>query len=144
MKDCLTDSYNRAYLIERLHQMSDNYRRVRKEFSLIILDIDYFKKVNDEHGHLAGDMVLVQLVKIINKEIRSYDLLGRYGGEAYRLINRILNIIRKKNFVYDGNNIQITFSAGVVGSSEVEIADLGVESLISLADSRLYMAKEIG
>ena len=157
MRDCLTDSFNRAYFMERLNQMSDNYKRIRKEFSLIILDIDHFKKVNDEHGHLAGDIVLVQLVEIINREIRSYDILGRYGGEefiiglpdttggeAYILIDRILNIIRKKIFIYDGNNIQITFSAGVVGSSEIDINELSAESLISLADDRLYMAKEIG
>lgn len=157
IRDCLTDAYNRSFLMERLNQIVDNFKRVRKEFSIVILDIDHFKGVNDRYGHLAGDMVLVELVQIINKTIRSYDILGRYGGEefvlvlpdtdkneAYIIINRILNKIRNHTTVYNNNNIKITFSAGIAGSSEIDINKFNVESLISLADSRLYNAKDFG
>ena len=157
IRDCLTDTYNRAYLMEGLNQIIERYKRVPEEFSLVILDIDHFKRVNDAYGHLAGDMVLVEFVNIINKKIRSYDILGRYGGEefilvlpntgkeeAYIIINRILNKIRENIFIYKNNNIKITFSAGVVGSSEMNKDELSVESLINLADSRLYNAKDFG
>lgn len=157
MKDCLTNCYNRSYLMERLDQMLDNYKRVPKKFSLVVLDIDHFKNVNDQYGHLAGDMVLVELVKIINKEIRSYDIFGRYGGEefililpdtdkehAYMIINRIRNKIKKHIFIYENNKIKITFSAGIAEAIEIDKDKLGVECLISLADSRMYNAKECG
>lgn len=157
IRDSLTDCYNRSYLMERLNQILDNYRRVGKDFSLVMLDIDHFKNVNDKYGHLAGDMVLVELVKIINEEIRSYDILGRYGGEefilvlpdtnkeeSYIIINRILNKIRENVFIYKNNKIKITFSAGIVESSEIDKDELSTESLISLADSRLYDAKDFG
>lgn len=157
MRDSLTDTYNRAYLMERLNQIIDKYKRHPEEFSLVMLDIDHFKKVNDQYGHLAGDMVLVELVNIINKQIRSYDILGRYGGEefilvlpdtgkeeAYIIVNRILNKIRKNTFIYKDNKINITFSAGIVESSEIDKEELSVESLINLADSRLYNAKDTG
>lgn len=157
IRDSLTDTYNRAYLMERLNRIIDKYKRVPEEFSLVILDIDHFKKVNDQYGHLAGDMVLVELVNIINKQIRSYDILGRYGGEefilvlpdtgkeeAYIIVNRILNKIRKNTFIYKDNKINITFSAGIVESSEIDKEELSVESLINLADSRLYNAKDTG
>lgn len=157
IRDCLTDAYNRSFLMERLNQIADNFKRVRKEFSIVILDIDHFKGVNDRYGHLAGDMVLVELVQIINKTIRSYDILGRYGGEefilvlpdtnkdeAYIIINRILNKIRNHTTVYNNNNIKITFSAGIAGSSEIDIKEFNVEALISLADSKLYNAKDFG
>ena len=157
IRDSLTDTYNRAYLMERLNRIIDKYKRVPEGFSLVILDIDHFKKVNYQYGHLAGDMVLVELVNIINKQIRSYDILGRYGGEefilvlpdtgkeeAYIIVNRILNKIRKNTFIYKDNKINITFSAGIVESSEIDKEELSVESLINLADSRLYNAKDTG
>lgn len=157
IRDGLTNAYNRRYLMDRLYRIADNYKRVRKEFSIAILDIDHFKSVNDKFGHLAGDMVLVELVRIINKTIRSYDILGRYGGEefilvlpdtdkneAYVIINRILNKIRNHTIIYHNNNINITFSAGIAGSSEIDIKVFNAEALINLADNRLYNAKDFG
>ena len=157
IRDGLTNAYNRRYLMDRLYRIADNYKRVRKEFSIAILDIDHFKSVNDKYGHLAGDMVLIELVRIINKTIRSYDILGRYGGEefilvlpdtdkneAYVIINRILNKIRNHTIIYDNNNINITFSAGIAGSSEIDIKSFNAEALINLADNRLYNAKDFG
>lgn len=157
IRDGLTNAYNRRYLMDRLYRIADNYKRVRKEFSIAILDIDHFKSVNDKYGHLAGDVVLVELVRIINKTIRSYDILGRYGGEefilvlpdtdkneAYVIINRILNKIRNHTIIYDNNNINITFSAGIAGSSEIDIKSFNAEALINLADNRLYNAKDFG
>lgn len=157
IRDGLTNAYNRRYLMDRLYGIADNYKRVGKEFSIAILDIDHFKSVNDKYGHLAGDTVLVELVKIINEGIRSYDILGRYGGEefilvlpdtdkneAYIIINRILNKIRNHTIVYGNNNINITFSAGIAGASEIDIKKFNAESLIGLADSRLYNAKDFG
>lgn len=157
IRDSLTNAYNRRYLMERLNQISDNYKRVGKAFSLVILDIDTFKKVNDEYGHQAGDLILVEFVGIINGGIRSYDILSRYGGEefvlvlpdtdkeeAYTIVKRISEIIRDKNFIYENNNIKITFSAGISDSNEICCDNFNIEDLIKLADDRLYKAKNTG
>lgn len=157
IRDPLTNAYNRRYLLERLNQISDNYKRVEKAFSISILDIDTFKKINDAYGHQAGDFILVELVQIISESIRSYDILGRYGGEefvlvlpdtdkeeAYTIIQRILEVIRGKNFIYENNNIKVTFSAGISDANEIGKEDFNIGELIRLADNRLYKAKEDG
>lgn len=157
IRDPLTNAYNRRYLMERLNQIADNYKRVGKAFSIGILDIDSFKQVNDQYGHQAGDRILVELVNIISKNIRSYDILCRYGGEeflivlpdtnkeeTYNIIKRILKIVRCHIFKYEEDNLNITFSAGISESTEIPLDDFNVESLIKLADCRLYKGKNTG
>ena len=94
IRDPLTNAYNRRYLMERLTQIEDNYKRVEKVFSLGILDIDSFKDINGFYGHQAGDYILVEFVKLLNNCIRSYDILSRYGGvsDASEISSKDFNI----------------------------------------------------
>lgn len=157
LKDSLTDTYNRWYVFERLAQILDNYKRARSTFSISIIDIDHFKEVNDKYGHQAGDYILKEFTKIINEDIRSYDILGRYGGEEFILIlldtdkkkaqyllRRILKRVSEKEFTYKEDKIRLRFSAGIADASEIELKDLDIDRLIGLADKRLYNAKETG
>jgi diguanylate cyclase (GGDEF)-like protein/PAS domain S-box-containing protein len=157
IRDPLTNTYNRWYLMERFHQIIDNYKRVKNPFSLVILDIDFFKEINDSYGHQAGDYILTNFANIVNQNIRSYDIFGRYGGEefilllpdtdkenAYILVKRILNIIRNNPFIYEDIGIKLTFSSGIIESSEISLDKVSVDELIKVADSRLYEAKQTG
>lgn len=157
IRDPLTNTYNRWYLMERFNQIIDNYKRVKNPFSLVILDIDFFKEINDSYGHQAGDYILTNFANIVNQNIRSYDIFGRYGGEefilllpdtdkgnAYILVKRILNIIRNKPFIYEDIGIKLTFSSGIIESSEISLDKVSVDGLIKVADSRLYEAKQTG
>lgn len=155
--DSLTGIYNRRYFFTRMNEIYEYYKRVKEVFSLVIIDIDYFKKLNDHFGHLAGDFVLKKFTKILLKNIRSYDLLGRYGGEefiimisgmkknkAVKRIDNILNIVRDTIFNYEDNNLSITFSGGVADVSELDCKKDLIDSLIKIADERLYAAKQYG
>lgn len=157
IRDPLTDIYNRRHVFERLEGIISEVARNGKIFSVSILDIDFFKKINDEYGHLAGDFILKEFAAIINRNLRPYDLFGRYGGEEFiivslnsareqtcTVVDRILKIIRETVFDYNGIKISFTFSAGIADSTEYERSRLSSEFIIETADNRLYMAKESG
>ena len=157
IRDPLTNIYNRRHVFERLEGVISEASRNGKIFSVSILDIDFFKKINDEYGHLAGDFILKEFADIISKNLRPYDLFGRYGGEEFiivssnsareqncRTIERILDLVRNKVFVYNDIEIKFTFSAGISDSLEFEKSRLTSEIIIETADNRLYMAKESG
>jgi len=157
VRDPLTGVYNRRYIFERLEKIALEYSRAGRKFCVAILDIDHFKAVNDTYGHQAGDFVLAEFAEMIGKSIRQYDLLGRYGGEEFiivymstelketvSLIERIMTTVREKTFRFDGRDIRFTFSGGVAESSEFNRDTIAVESMIALADKRLYEAKEGG
>lgn len=154
--DHLTGICNRRYIFERLGAMVEEHHRETRNFSLCIMDLDYFKKINDTHGHPAGDFILRSFAAILAENIRPYDLLGRYGGEEFivvalniemiqtmELLERIQGIIRNRVFDFNGISIRFTFSAGVANSRE-EGADISVDNLIRKADERLYLAKHRG
>lgn len=160
IRDPLTGIYNRRYVFERIDALLGEYDRKGISFSVTIIDIDHFKHFNDTYGHLAGDFVLREFTQIITKNIRPYDILGRYGGEEFiivsvhsgkvmakKTIERILDIIGKHIFHYENAEFSITFSAGIAEIKEVkeidEIDD-SMESLIALSDKRLYKAKNEG
>ena len=152
--DSLTRVYNRQAIMGRLRETINRVRRYKESLSLIMLDIDHFKKVNDQYGHLVGDDVLEKVATLIRDNIRSTDMVGRYGGEEFLIIlpqtdlyaarivaERIRSIIemtKMKDFV--GNTFSITVSQGI---SSCEPGD-DVYSLISRADEALYRAKENG
>ncbi len=107
------------------------FRRSNNIFSISILDIDFFKKINDTYGHQAGDYILKSFTAYLSENLRKSDLLGRYGGEEFiivsydsnkkntvDLINKILNKIQLKVFNFDENKISFTFSAGISDISE--------------------------
>jgi len=131
------------------------FLRENKNFTVSIIDIDYFKIVNDKYGHQAGDFVLKEFADIISGSLRPYDLSGRYGGEEFIIISmnsgkeqtylkmdRILDIVRNNKFIYKDNEISFTFSCGISEASELD--EVSVAALIEAADIRLYKAKKSG
>ena len=148
--DKLTGIYNRRMLDEFLQKTIDVVSRHNEELSLIIIDIDYFKNVNDTYGHVEGDNVLFQVSKIISENLRSSDIFGRYGGEefliictktdknsAFILAEKLRNAIKNHEFPNVGEK---TISLGI---AEFEKNDK-VKSLLEKADLALYKAKNNG
>lgn len=157
IRDPLTGVYNRRYIMERAEELLAQYQRNGKTFSVAMCDLDHFKALNDKYGHLAGDFILKQFTEIVAQNLRSYDLLGRYGGEEFIVIfinttkrkskvimERIQNIVRNKFFMVEDNAISFTFSAGISECREQAIEELSVNRLMDLADDRLYEAKKSG
>ncbi len=148
--DALTQIYNRLKLDSVMQNLYDSYKRYDKLFSIMIIDVDYFKSVNDSYGHLVGDGVLVGMVNIIRKNIRNTDVLGRFGGEefmiisqetdcegAYRLAQKIREEVEKHEFKEVGKK---TVSIGV---AQIE-PHISINNLIKSADDALYEAKANG
>jgi diguanylate cyclase (GGDEF)-like protein len=156
-RDALTNIYNRRFILDTLEKDIDRYKDQSHPFSVSILDIDFFKKINDNYGHQAGDYILQEFTKTILNNIRKTDLLGRYGGEEFiivtydvyknntlKRIDELLNVIRNTTFVYNNQSIKFTFSAGICDVSDFSLEEISYESIISLADKRLYAAKDAG
>jgi len=157
IRDPLTSIYNRRYVFERMNQMLEINKRNAEMFSTAIIDIDFFKHVNDTYGHLAGDHILKEFSSFLNKKMRPYDLLGRYGGEEFIIVflgidkkqaqvavDRFLQAVRETSFVFDGQEMKITFSCGISDISEIDAVSSTVDMLIEMADSRMYNAKKTG
>lgn len=122
---------------------------------MILLDLDYFKKVNDNYGHQVGDVVLQRVAAICRNSIRSSDILGRYGGEEFIIFlpettledcqtisNRILSNIAAAEMSYEEKCIKVTASLGVVGINSV--ANESLDYFLKCADQALYRAKSDG
>jgi|WetSurMetagenome_2_1015567.scaffolds.fasta_scaffold00085_36 diguanylate cyclase (GGDEF)-like protein/PAS domain S-box-containing protein len=157
IRDPLTEVYNRRYIFKRFDEVVAEYLRCGRNFCVAILDIDYFKRVNDTYGHLAGDFVLREFALTISSTIRPYDLLGRYGGEEFivvspntrgsgaaAMIERVMGLVRGKTFMFEGHEIRFTFSCGFADSSEFARDEFSIGAMVALADKRLYAAKEGG
>lgn len=149
--DYLTRLYNRRKIDEILLSEIKNAKRYHTPLSIIILDIDFFKQINDQYGHLVGDKVLIELAQFLRKEIRDTDYIGRWGGEEFIIINphttekdafmfaqRLRLHIEMHSFETVKN---LTCSFGVCEYSQ---ANNTMHRLISCADSALYKAKELG
>ena len=150
--DELTQCYNRRYINERLPIDIDLAINNNLDLSIAMMDIDFFKDINDKYGHLVGDFVLKEVSKLIKNNIRiKNDWIARYGGEefivlfnntskedAYSLSNRIKSIVEGKIIKYNDIEIKITISIGVANlNKEVNT----MNKLISIADKNLYKAK---
>lgn len=147
-KDGLTGIANRKYLDKRLEEMIKN----NTTFSIIMLDIDHFKRVNDNYGHQAGDEVLKHFAKTISKTVRPGDLVARYGGEEFAVVcscdaqnirkiaERIREAVEATPVQTCAGTINITASLGVAQRRPEDTA----ESLIQRADGFLYQAKQEG
>ena len=152
--DGLTQIYNKRYFIETLEREIGRAHRYRRELSLIMFDIDHFKKINDTYGHLAGDHVLKQLASVIKGRIRREDILSRYGGEEFAIIlpeidnynslqfaEKIRALVEKAVFRFEDTDIPVTISIGVASMA----ADLQEpHEFIRIADGHLYEAKSNG
>ncbi|MEL0630586.1 diguanylate cyclase [Psychromonas aquatilis] len=147
--DPLTGCYNRRFLFSA---MSEDFKNIQafEEYSLILLDIDYFKDINDTYGHSKGDQVLVTLVCILQDSIRKSDTLVRYGGEEFCIVlpgttllqaKNIAELLRDKIANANFNNINLTCSFGV---SSIQFNANNPEALIEQADLALYQSKENG
>ena len=154
IRDPLTGAFNRRYFSEALDQESARSIRERTPFSILILDVDHFKKFNDTYGHKCGDFVLQSLASFLNENTRQGDIVCRYGGEEFVILmtdassesaRRRAELFRKHfdetKIEYDGRRLKCTFSAGI--ASYPEHAYSG-EALLSLADQALYQSKSEG
>lgn len=145
--DSLTELYNHQHIIKLLHQL---LRKRQEQVSIMMIDIDYFKKVNDRFGHQTGDRVLVRIAQVIKDSIRGNDIVGRYGGEeffvilprtnsedALRIANRIRESVEQLEFT--DILLEVTVSIGLAHYRGEEISEF-----ISRADQLLYQAKQSG
>ncbi len=157
-KDGLTKLYNRRAFDEKLLAAVSKSRRYNENLSLIILDIDFFKKCNDEYGHLAGDKVLQGCARVFKDSVRQYDVAARYGGEEFIgmlpktdiecaevVAERFRKSIEDTKFEYEDKEISITVSVGVVEFKKEELnSDKGIEIAFARGDNALYDAKNNG
>ncbi len=156
--DFLTGVLNRRAFMQRMEEEVNRSLRENKSFSVILMDIDYFKKVNDRHGHQAGDRVLERLACELSKSTRSYDFVGRYGGEEFiiclpdsgmemsvQIAERMRIKIEALRISLPGDKdppLRVTASFGV--ASFLLEGEVGVDPVIKRADDALYMAKSEG
>jgi len=153
--DQLTQLPNRHFLMPFLSKCFERFLRDREDFTVMIVDIDHFKKVNDRYGHDAGDKVLADLSRLLNAKFRSSDVFTRYGGEEFLAVLINTNIeaakivaerVRKAAgdtpiYLSDDVSISITVSVGI---SQTESSDLHYDSIIKRSDTALYTAKSNG
>lgn len=150
--DCLTDCLNRRAFLIRLQEELERAKRNNSQTSMILVDIDLFKRVNDQFGHIAGDYVLQCFSECIKQSVRPYDFLGRYGGEefficlpesdaesAFTVAERMRKSIEELEIEYMGSQISITGSFGVVCYEPDSI--ISMDQLIARADEAMYKAK---
>lgn len=159
--DSLTGCYNRRFLMQQLeHEVLLNLR-YRIPFSIFLFDIDFFKHINDQYGHLAGDEVIRRTAEIVKNQLRRTDILARYGGEEFtvylphtnreqaeRLAERIMAAVEGNRIDSDHERISITISMGVVTEDnfdqQVDDVKEYLRGLFSRVDSALYKAKNEG
>jgi len=155
LRDGLTKAFNKKYFLDRLETEIAYALRHKAHLSLLMFDVDHFKRVNDSHGHLAGDYVLQKLAKVAMTTVRTEDVFARYGGEEFGVIcrgvplpsagvlgERLRAVVETTLFDHEGTKLPITISVGVAGHPEVPIET--ANQLIAAADSALYEAKRGG
>jgi diguanylate cyclase (GGDEF)-like protein len=153
-RDALTGAYNKRHFDGELERLVSISRQEGEPLSLIVFDIDHFKKINDTHGHPAGDHVLQQIVEVVSSQVRERDVFARVGGEEFAIVlprtirpvamsaaEIIRGVIEMTEIAYDGKRIAVTLSLGV---AELEEADNDDAALYKRADERLYEAKRGG
>ncbi len=152
--DSLTGLRNRRSFERALHEFFRDYKKYKYPFSIIMLDIDNFKKINDTYGHLAGDKVLKEIGKILKTYLRAKDIPARTGGEEFTIIlpgitkkeamavaERLRRVISNHTIEYEGHKIHVTASFGVAEMrDDIETP----EDLLKEADEKLYKAKKTG
>lgn len=153
--DALTGIHNKRYLMEFLDRELARSARYQRPLALILFDIDHFKAVNDDLGHLAGDFILHELASRLKKHIRKEELFARYGGEEFAVVlpevtaeaavqaaERLRRLVAEQPFCYEGRSLIITISLGVASTCGEN--DLTPEDLLRRADEKLLAAKSQG
>lgn len=156
-RDSLTWLYNHQYFLETLNALLNRCQRSNEIFSIAMIDIDFFKDINDTYGHLAGDYVLKEVSKTLSSELRGGDIISRYGGEEFAILlpsrdiktgydisERIRNRFEKSTFKYEDSLIKFTISAGLTAFNPAQHKKLNRDQLIKIADEALYEAKKKG
>src|SRR5882724_6527104 len=155
LRDGLTKAFNKKYFTDRLESEFTFAIRHVAPLTLVLFDIDHFKKVNDTHGHQAGDYVLSEIATLLTGALRAEDVFARYGGEEFAVIcrgsdqaqaqvvgERLRKAVESHRFVYEGTHIPLTISVGVAGLPDPAVKD--ASELVSLADQALYKSKHGG
>jgi len=146
--------YNKRFLYEALEREITRARRHVRDLAVVMFDIDFFKRINDQFGHIAGDYVLKELAKVVQSRIRRDEIFARYGGEEFSLVlpetslqgaRTLCESIRERvaqyRFVFQGEHIPVTISVGVTLLVE---NDRVASDVIARADEKLYEAKRTG
>jgi two-component system, cell cycle response regulator len=155
LRDGLTKAFNKKYFTDRLESEVTFSLRHSSPLTLVMFDIDHFKKINDNHGHQAGDAVLTDLSALMMNSLRTEDVFARYGGEEFAVIcrgsdvaqaqvigERLRRASEGRQFGYDGKIIPVTISVGLAGMPDPAIRD--ASALVSAADAALYRSKQGG
>ncbi len=153
--DGLTQLYNKRYLIEALEKEIARAKRYKRLLSIIMIDIDHFKQINDQYGHIAGDAVLKLLGRLLSKRIRSEEIVARYGGEEFLVLlpetdrkgaasmaEAIRSIVEGYVFTFEDQRLRVTISAGVAEYDPDKHSS--PDELVKDADEHLYKAKTSG
>jgi diguanylate cyclase (GGDEF)-like protein len=153
--DPLTGLWNRAVILDRLERELARGRREAKAVGVLMVDVDHFKRINDTHGHPAGDAVLREVSRRLPAAVRTYDTVGRYGGEEFLLVlpecdadrtaqlgERLRQAVAAAPLDLPGAAIRVTISVGGAATGQPERADAA--TLVRAADAALYRAKRRG
>ena len=151
--DGLTDVHTKRYLLDILEREVPRAQRHKRSLSMLMIDIDHFKEVNDTYGHLAGDLVLKDLAMIIRDRLRPDDTISRYGGEEFVAVlpetslagavftaEQLRELVQAHPFTFEGEKIAVTVSIGVAELKE----SCTTEQLFKAADEMMYQAKRDG
>ena len=154
--DALTEIWNRASILSLMRTELDRSARECRSTSVLLCDIDHFKQINDNHGHLVGDIVLKEVARRLKSVVRSYDAVGRYGGEEFLILlshcddstlagraEDVRAAVAATSFAADGAGLSITISVGGVTCPKWT-PGLSLERVLAEADAALYRAKAEG
>jgi len=155
MRDPLTGLQNRAAILDALRRELDRAKREHAPVGVVMVDLDRFKAVNDLHGHLAGDEVLREVAQRMACGVRSFDSVGRFGGdeflivfphcgmdESFALAERLRKSVAQNQIPWAGQAVHLTISAGAAGTDDASSVE--IDRLIYAADMALYAAKRAG
>lgn len=156
IRDGLTKIFNKRHFMEVLRKELSFATRNEIDLSLVIFDIDNFKKINDNFGHTVGDQILKTIARILDKEVRGYDIFARYGGEEFVFLlrgispantnvfaERVRSIVESYPFVIENQRLKVTISVGFTYTNPLKKFE-SCEDFIKEADEYLYKAKDLG
>jgi len=152
--DALTGVHNKRFFLEFLDREMARCTRHGRPVALVMFDIDHFKQVNDQYGHLTGDYVLKEMARRLSTRIRRDELLARYGGEEFAAVlpetglqgalefgEQIRQIVARDPFEFEGDKLPVTISVGV---AVVDGREIDLQTFVKTADENLYRAKRSG